>query len=142
MKNLTATALLLAASLIPAMTASAQDHSAKANVPFSFTVGTSTVPAGTYRISSEGNSPAIINLSNREKNVHLLTMARPEDRPNGDTNILVFHVYAGQYFLTDVRSSASALYIHFPTSSAEKRAKARMQEAGLFANDPVLIALN
>lgn len=141
MKNLTVTTLFLAATLIPAVAASAQDHVAQANVPFSFTVGASTVPAGTYRISSDVNSPSIINLSNREKNVHLLTMALPEDPSRRETNVLVFHRYGGQYFLSDIRSAGS-MNIHFPTSSAEKRAKARLQEAGLFANDPVLIALN
>ena len=47
-------AVCLLASFAVVGTVSAQDHAAKATVPFGFNVGDKWVPAGTYTITSEG----------------------------------------------------------------------------------------
>ena len=57
MNRILSIALVLASTLAAAGTSSAQDHKVKATVPFNFTVGDKTVPAGTYTISSSPNSP-------------------------------------------------------------------------------------
>jgi len=66
----------------------------------------------------------------------------PNQGNPGKDNTLVFHKYGNQYYLSEIRSAGAAIDVHFPTSKAEKQARAHVQEAGLFVNDPVLIALN
>jgi hypothetical protein len=142
MKRIFAIALIAAATLIPAGSALAQDDQVKANVPFSFTVGNNTVPAGAYTISSSMNARSVLTLNNRDKDVHVVSLGQPDQSNPKRANEMVFHRYGSQYFLTEIRSADSALNIHFAPSKAEKRIKAQTEDAGLHVNDPVLIALN
>ncbi len=141
MTRIPAIALLVVATLIPSTSAMAQDHLEKATIPFNFNVGRTNMPAGTYRLTSSVSSPDVIHISSWEKQAHVLSLARPYQEPARSQNALVFHRYGNQYFLSDIRSSDSAMNVHFPTSKAEKRAKAEVEEAGLFAADPILVAL-
>ena len=141
MKRISAFVLFLATTLATASFAPAQDRVTKATVPFNFTVGNKTVPAGTYRLSSSSDAEHIIQINNWERNVHLMTMAQP-DSYRQTANELVFHKYGNQYFLSDIRSAGSSMNYHLATTKAEKRAKAQVEEAGLSASEPVLIALN
>lgn len=142
MKRIAAIALFVLASLITAGTAKAQDHAVQATVPFNFTVSGSIVPAGTYTIRSSATSPNVLNVTAREKSIHILVMGQTDSSDPGTDNKLVFHKYGNQYFLSEIRSGASSMNIHFPTSKLEKRARQQRQEAGLRVNDNVLIALN
>jgi len=54
----------------------------------------------------------------------------------------VFHKYGNQYFLSDIFSEGASMNVHFPTTKAERQAKAEVERAGVRANEPVLIALN
>ena len=67
MQRILAIALVLVSTLFVAGTSSAQEHRVKATVPFSFTVGDFTLPAGTYTIGSSANSPEIGRASCRER---------------------------------------------------------------------------
>lgn len=143
MNRISAIALIVAASFVTAGSAMAQDHRAQANVPFNFTVNGNSLPAGTYTIGTETNSPNIITITDREKNVHLLAIAMPDSNTSGETNKLVFHRYGNQYFLSEVRCSSASMNLELSTSKAEKRAKtAQTQEAGVRVDSDVLIALN
>jgi hypothetical protein len=142
MKNIAAIALFVAGTFVVAGQAYAQDHALKANVPFNFTVGNRTVPAGTYTISSDMADPDLVAIRNYAKKVGVMSLGQPgESNPRHD-NTLVFHKYGNQYFLSEIRSADAAMNIHFATTKAEKRARTLVEEAGLFVNDPVLIALN
>jgi hypothetical protein len=66
MKKMTTIAAILLASLAAAGSASAQDHSAKANIPFGFYVDSKWVPAGAYTLTSDVKSPDIINIRNED----------------------------------------------------------------------------
>jgi hypothetical protein len=142
MKHTAAIALFLVASFISAASASAQDHRVKVTVPFNFTVGDQALPSGTYMIGSQNTNPAILEIRNWDKHVHILTLAQPSQRYAEHDNALVFHKYGGEYFLSDIRTENSSMNVHFPTTKAEKKARARNEEAGLFPSDPVLIALD
>jgi len=141
MKNIATIALFIATTFIAAGSAPAQDHLVKATVPFSFTVGDQTLPSGTYSIGSGVNPPYVLAIRNSDKNVSILTLARPDQDNHASDNTLVFHRYGNQYFLSQIRSDGASMNIHFPTSKAEKRAKTQVEEAGRFVNDPVLLAL-
>jgi hypothetical protein len=141
MKNVTAIVLFIASAFIAAGPAPAQDHLVKATVPFTFTVGDQTLPSGTYTIGSSVTSPGLVEMQNRAKKVAILSLGQPDQSNPRHENTLEFHKYGNQYFLSEIRSEGAAMNVHFPTTKAEKRAKAEMEEAGLHVNDPVLIAL-
>jgi hypothetical protein len=142
MKNIAAIALVIAATFFASGPAQAQDNRVKATVPFNFTVGDNTLPAGTYTIGSSVNSSDILTLKSWENRVNVMTLGHPDQNNPKNAEELVFHKYGAQYFLSDIRSSNSAMNIHLATTKAEKRARKQVEEAGLFVDDPVLIALN
>ena len=143
MNRISAIALIVAASFVTAGSAMAQDHRAKANVPFNFSVNGNSLPAGTYTVGSEINSPNVITITDREKNIHILALTLPDANAPGTGNKLVFHRYGDQYFLSEVRCESASLNVELSTSKAEKRAKAaQTQEAGVRVNNDVMIALN
>lgn len=142
MKNIAAIALFVVATFIAAGPAHAQDHSVKATVPFNFTVGDQTLPSGTYTIGSRTTSPDVLAMRNWDKKVNILSMGQTNQGNPGHDNTLVFHKYGNQYFLSEIRSEGTSINIHFPATKAEKRAKSLAEEARLFVDHPVLIALN
>jgi hypothetical protein len=138
MKRTIVTAALFVASLFT--TAGIWAQGVKATVPWGFTVNNSYVPAGTYTISSLPTDHLILEVSNRDNKVDILSMALDGAR-TGKDNVLVFHKYGDQYFLTEIRSTAGAMELSFPASKAEKRARTQTQEAGIPSSGDVVLAL-
>ena len=139
MNRIATFALFVAATFITVGNASAQNQ-VKVNVPFSFTVGNSTMPAGSYTIKSDFGSRDLIYLTNWGANTKSMAFAVPEQGNPKDTNKLVFHRVGDQYFLSEIRCEDASMNVHFPVTKAEKRAR-QTQTAGLSVNDGVLIAL-
>jgi hypothetical protein len=138
MKQITAIAAILLASLAAAGTASAQDHAAKANIPFGFYVGNKWVPAGEYRITADSRSPDVIAIRNTDSSVSFLITARADERlPN--SHALVFKKYGEQYFLHEVLCNSCGLNVAFSDSKQEKAARTR--EASNAAPSDVYLAL-
>ncbi len=142
MKNIAAIALFIVATFTAAGPASAQDHQVKATVPFDFTVGDQAMPSGTYTIGSGMTSPNLLAIRNWDKKVSILSLAQSNQGNPGHDNMLVFHKYGNQYYLSEIRSEDASIDVRFPVSKAEKRAKAEFEEAGISVDHPVLIALN
>jgi hypothetical protein len=140
MKNIAAIALLVATTFA-AVSAPAQDHQVKATVPFNFTVGDRTLPSGTYMISSNMTSPDLVAIRNWAKKTGALSLGQPNQSNPRHDNLLVFHKYGNKYYLSGIRSEGNSMNILFPTSNAEKRTRAEVEEAGLSVDEPVLIAL-
>jgi hypothetical protein len=142
MKNIAAIALFVVATFIAAGPAHAQDHLVKATVPFNFTVGDQALPSGTYTIGSRMTTADVLAIRNWDKKVNILSMGLPNQGNPGHDNTLVFHKYGNQYYLSEIRSEGASIDVRFPVSKAEKRARAQAEEARLFVDHPVLIALN
>lgn len=143
MKRIAIAALVAAATMIMAGSAIAQQsYAVQANIPFSFTVNNSQLPSGTYTIWCDTGMSNVINLENRDKGVHIVTLPSTVDNAAQKSSVLVFHRYGEQYFLSDIRSTASATDVQLPMSGAEKKARAAAQEAELRTNDNVMVALN
>jgi len=147
MKNFLAVALVLASTLTAAATASAQDHKVQATVPFSFTVGSSTLPAGTYTIGSSMNTSDVLKLSNWEKGVSILTVGRANQSNPKRADVLVFHKYGDQYFLSQIRSDGASMNVDLTPSKAEAKARKQAEDAAgdeqaRVVSAPILIALN
>ena len=142
MKRIAAIALFVASTLLTAGSAVAQDHRVKATVPFNFTVNNSWLPAGTYTIGSNSDTPNLLSIRDRAKSVHILAMGLTDPRDSEKVGKLVFHRYGNQYFLSEIRRGSASMNVHFPATKLEKKARTQTQEAGLRVNDDVLIALN
>ena len=142
MKQITALALFLAATIITAGKAIAQDYAVRATIPFSFTVNGKVLPAGNYTIGTDVTSPRILKISDRTQHANALAMSMPAAEEKHKSNQLVFHKYGDQYFLCEIRSQQSSLNVELPTSRQEKQARSQTQVAGLRVHDEVMIALN
>jgi hypothetical protein len=141
MKKIVTIAILFVFTCIVTGTALAQGEGVRAKVPFDFTVGSTTLPAGTYSIKSINNS-AIIKIDNLSNTGdHVLTMSQAPSGKPAPVRTLVFHKWGTQYFLSDVRGDEYHMNLHFPTSKEEKRAKAEVAEAELHTSSTVLVAL-
>jgi hypothetical protein len=142
MTRITAIALYVAATLVTAGSALAQDHGVQSTVPFSFSVNNSSLPAGNYTISSDPASANTLSIRNRQDKVNIWVMGLVDSNEPGRSGSLVFHQYGDQYFLSEIRYANSSKKIHFPSSKMEKRAREHVQQASLPANADVLVALN
>jgi hypothetical protein len=123
-------------------TSSAQENRVKATVPFAFTVGDTTLPAGTYIVGSSFNSPNALSLTNWEKKVNVRAMGQPNQTNPKHADVLVFHKYGNEYFLSQVRSNGGSMNVDFAPTKAEKRARSQAEEASVAVDSPILIALN
>jgi hypothetical protein len=141
MKHITvfAIAVCLLSSFALAGTASAQDHAARATVPFNFNVGDKWVPAGTYLITEDLTHPEEIFIRSEDGKTALLSLARSDDRRSG-AGKLVFMKYGDQYFLHEVLCSVCGINLAFPDSKHEKLTRTRF-EAGLLTPTDVYLAL-
>ena len=138
MKRITSALALFVASLF--ITAGVWAQAVKATVPFDFTINNTTVPAGTYIISS--TSQDVLRISD-QKHVHLLTTALMDSSNADKGNVLVFHKYGNQYFLSEIRSKDSSMNLRLPVWKTEKQARAaQTQVAGIPLSSDVLVALN
>jgi hypothetical protein len=141
MKHITvfAIAVCLLSSFAIAGTASAQDHAARATVPFNFNVGDKWVPAGTYIITEDLKNPDELFIRSEDGKVVLLSLARNDD-PRSGAGKLVFAKYGDQYFLHEVLCSVCGVNVAFPDSKHEKLTRTRF-EAGLLTPTDVYLAL-
>ena len=142
MKHITAIAIavFLLAGFAVVGTVSAQDHAAKATVPFGFNVGDTWVPAGTYTLSSSVRSPEVISIRSKDSKIDLMSLVSSDSRHlNGGQ--LVFKKYGDQYFLHEILCSACGINVAFSSSKHEKFARTH-QEAGIFSPTDVYLALN
>jgi hypothetical protein len=142
MKNIAAVTLIVAAGLISAGSALAQQtHQVAANIPFNFTLNGRSLPAGHYTIGTESNSPTVLRIEDRDDSVYVMTMALPDSSEQQADNTVLFHKYGNQYFLSSVRVSGSSMNCHLQTTKQEKWAKTQNQVASVRVNDDVMIAL-
>ena len=89
--------------LLVAACANAQSVNVKANVPFDFMVGKSTLPAGEYSIQSISTGASDVLAIRGGKTNQMLTSANHAETLNPSKNSrLVFHKYGDQYFLAQI----------------------------------------
>lgn len=137
MKRISAFALFTIVAVAASIPLAAQQPVVKANIPFNFTVGDQSMPAGEYTISSPLNHIIQVQSADR-KHVGMVvstaSFAEPPARP-----ALVFDKYGDYYFLHRILSpTQTALNLDIPLGKAEK--KVRTREASLRTEEPVLVA--
>lgn len=113
--GMAALAVLLAASPLPAQT-----FEIHATIPFQFTVGQKTLPAGEYTFSSP-LARGVVGIWNRDLNKLYGTLAQPGyARSLNDGKVeLVFHRYGQSYFLSEIRNGSGAMTYLFPEAKLE-----------------------
>jgi len=133
MKKIIAIAAILLASLATVGSASAQDHAAKANIPFGFYVENKWVPSGTYTLTSDSTNPTVIAIRNGDSKVSLLSVGHTEDAVPG-SHSLVFEKIGEDYFLREIRCPKCRMDVGFNESKREKADRNQTREA---SNGPV-----
>ena len=136
MKQLAATALLILAAACSAPSLQAQSHEVRADVPFSFAVGSKQLPAGHYTFLT-GPSDTIVT-RNTDNELVILTRKETAFPAAGYLNVLVFNKYGDRYFLREIRCPSIAMNVEIPQSKMEKQI--RVQTASL-GPDQTLLAL-
>jgi hypothetical protein len=138
MKRITAIALLAIANFAMAGTSFAQSNGVRAKVPFDFTVGDKSLPAGTYTIRSESNHVIMIRNHDHpgESALSLVNQASSKRSLNGGK--LLFQKYGGQYFLREILCDSADMNLTIPSSKREKRAQ--LQQARLDTSSTILVA--
>lgn len=82
---------------------------ATADIPFAFTVQSTTLPAGEYTMSDAspaGNLMLIRNVETHETIAVLALGSEKAYRRTGDKNVIVFHKAGDRYFLAAVKTDA------------------------------------
>jgi hypothetical protein len=98
---LTMTAAVGLFVLLGGSTASAQSGALLSHIPFAFTVGTTTMEAGTYAVSLDGVTRTTLTVRNSNQRVIALSTGGRSDASDKPTR-LVFHRYGQRYFLREV----------------------------------------
>jgi hypothetical protein len=128
MKTLPRITGMLALALLAAEVGQAQEP-ILANIPFAFTVGNTTLPAGEYRVEKVGDSsPALlIQRTDRGASMMVITSAVQVNAPQAQTK-LIFKRYGKHCFLSQVWTAGNARGRELPNSRKEK-------EPGLLARN-------
>jgi hypothetical protein len=82
---------------------------ATADIPFAFTVGNTTLPAGTYTMSATSTSHDLMSIRNVEAHKAILVLAPSSEsgyRRTNEKNVVVFHQVGDRYFLSEVKTDA------------------------------------
>jgi|SRR5579862_795830 len=137
MKKITTLLFLALVSLVMQGNAKAQTREVRADIPFDFTAGRSSMPAGSYSITSDNNITVVIH--NGRQSASILRSA-PVEEDTSKGGRLIFKKYGDQYFLRQIICPSVPLNVEFAASKAEE--KVRLQRAALRPDSQELVALN
>jgi hypothetical protein len=96
----------------------AQTSALKVSIPFAFQAGQKTLPAGTYLVLKQGEA---IWFSDGKGNAAAVLANAIPNKAVGLDNVVVFHRYGDQHFLSEVRWSESSTARGVPETKAEHR---------------------
>lgn len=120
MKTLRRITGMLALALLAAQVGRAQEP-VLANIPFAFTAGNMTLPAGEYRVEKIQNSSPALLIRRTDGSAYMIVMtsAVQVNAPQTRTK-LTFHRYANGYFLSQVWTEGNTRGRELPKSAKEK----------------------
>lgn len=93
---------MLALAFLAAHTVDAQEP-VLVNIPFAFTAGKMTLPAGEYRVqkAAQGSATLLIQRTDRTAATFVTSNEVTVNRPQAQSK-LIFHCYGDRYFLSQV----------------------------------------
>ena len=118
MKNFKLLLSAVFAMFVALTPAFAQTGAIRVSVPFAFTVGKQTLPAGDYRVAAHGSALELIGL-NAPGASNVLTNYTGGGPNENQTPRLVFHCYGIHRFLTQAWIGETAMGHELATSPAE-----------------------
>jgi len=137
MKRISAIALFTIATLAASTGLFAQQRGVKANIPFNFTVGEQSMPAGEYTISSP--SRHVIQVRSTDGKHFGMVVGSQGYHEQRERPALVFDKCGEYYFLHRILSPEnSTLNLDIALGKAEKRVQTR--EAMLGRQEQILVA--
>ena len=98
---------LIAAALIVSAASAARADTLDVKVPFPFIVHGQTLPAGDYRVETDGPVVLLRGEHGIKSNIIFTTMPAAGQDPAGDAPVLIFRRGETQYRLADIWESAS-----------------------------------
>jgi hypothetical protein len=119
---ITMIALITVAGLSTARAQMSGDPLLVANIPFAFSVGEKTLPAGEYtvRCTNRDSSMKILQLRSKDGRDSALIQTNSVIGKIKDNARLVFHQYGGQYFFAQAWLPADNTGMQAPRSRTEK----------------------
>ncbi len=113
-----------AVALVLAISAplAAQTSPLRANIPFEFSVGGKTLPAGEYSIQSRNTDGSILAISNPDSTTAAMVLAsRGSDwgKERGQAK-LIFHRYGSSYFLSEIWNGFATVGYALPVTRTER----------------------
>jgi hypothetical protein len=136
-RNLFATLSLGALSALLTATSAYAQPGVEANVPFAFNVGTTQLPAGTYRITVDSPS-ARITIQNCKNSATIFSHVQRE-YPGEKSQKLVFRHVADHYFLAEIwgEKGSEGMKLHAPKPDTRLEVASQPSHSG----NEVMIAL-
>ena len=140
--------LILGVVLLPSLayTQGMSGTVAAANIPFAFTVNSTTLPAGSYTIRNLGPGNNVLQISSYDARAGMLTTALHSGRKATRT-VLVFHRYGDRYFLKSIERKGYASGYEFAECRLEKELRSQNmkdteQAQNRTAPEEILVAAN
>jgi hypothetical protein len=124
-KSLVLTACVALAVLSSAGRAQAQTI-VTAQVPFEFSIGGDSYPAGAYTLDGGARSPFLLLLHGGKRDVSHLFVARRGDDVSGAESQLTFNRYGDHYFLAKVVIASEGISLTLEPSKAEREIRSRV----------------
>ena len=119
-RNLIGTVSLVALSLLITNNGAYAQTAARADVPFAFNVGTTHMPAGTYKIKRADFDTNFIMVSNINTGDTVLSLFQRET-PSHVSHKLIFHHRGNQYFLAEIWGGEGNAGMAMPATKAEQQ---------------------
>jgi hypothetical protein len=127
--------LAMGFALMNTVAASAQTTLMKIHIPFKFTAGQTTLPAGDYDIQAIGNGEKVLSIRNENSRVANLVMSFSCEHLNPSSGTkLIFHRDGDNYLLSEAWVQGSKLGHKVPPPSREN------EYARDFPKDEVILA--
>ena len=100
----------------------------KVDVPFEFTAGNTSLPAGEYSLQQSGANHLQVRDADREVRATVITRPRHESEHSDKPATVIFHQYGTQHFLSGVEADAIGLGSDVARSRSEREASRQFME--------------
>jgi hypothetical protein len=100
-----------------------------ANIPFEFSAGSQTLPAGEYRVTvvNPSSDQRVLKLTNTHGKTVMVAMHSVEGKARNDAR-LVFHRYGDQFYLAQAWAASDPFGLEAPRTRAERASQLARNE--------------